>query len=42
MKIMYPDYENCIANLGCSLLKYYGITPPNGTLAAADRLQTHC
>ncbi|MDE7294620.1 MAG: alkaline phosphatase family protein [Oscillospiraceae bacterium] len=38
MKIMYPDYENCIANLACSILKYYGITPPNGTLAAADRL----
>lgn len=38
MKIMYPDYENCIANLACSVLKYYGIEPPNGTLAAADRL----
>lgn len=38
MKTMYPDYKNCIANLGCSLLKYYGIDPPNSTLAAADRL----
>lgn len=38
MNIKYPDYQNCIANLSCSVMKYYGITPPNGTLAAADKL----
>lgn len=38
MKIKYPDYENCITNLSCSVLKYYGITPPNTTLTAADKL----
>lgn len=38
MNIKYPDYQNCIANLSCSILKYYGITPPNSTLSAADML----
>lgn len=38
MKIKYPDYSNCIANLACSLLQYYGITPPNATLSVADEL----
>ena len=26
MKIMYPDYTNCITNLACSILKEFGIT----------------
>jgi len=38
MNIKYPDYKNCIANLGCSVLKYFGIEPPNSTLPAADAL----
>lgn len=38
MKTKYPDYNNCIANLACSILYYYGIEPPNNTLAAADEL----
>lgn len=38
MKIKYPDYNRSIANLACSVLKYYGIEPPNPTLPQADRL----
>jgi len=38
MKIRYPEYDNCIANLACSILGYYGIEPPNPTLTAADEL----
>ena len=38
MKIKYPEYGRCIANLACSLLKYYGIEPPNSTLEQADAL----
>lgn len=38
MKIKYPDYNNSIANLACSILKYYGIEPPNPTLPQADLL----
>ena len=38
MEIRYPEYGNCIANLACSVLKYYGIEPPNPTLNAADEL----
>uniref|UniRef100_UPI004057848A alkaline phosphatase family protein n=1 Tax=Acetatifactor sp. TaxID=1872090 RepID=UPI004057848A len=38
MRIKYPDYNNCIANLACSVLNYYGIQPPNSTLKAADAL----
>lgn len=38
MNIKYPDYSNSIANLACSILKYYGINPPNDTLAQADLL----
>lgn len=25
MKIQYPDYNNCITNLSCSVLKYFGV-----------------
>lgn len=38
MFFSYPDYRNCIANLGCSILKHYGIEPPNPTLPQIDRL----
>lgn len=35
---MYPDYDNCIANLACSVLKHFGVEPPNSTLPLADGL----
>lgn len=38
MKILYPDYDNCIANLACSVMKHFGVTPPNSTLPLADKL----
>lgn len=38
MEIQYPDYQNCIANLSCSILRYFGIEPPNKTLPTADAL----
>lgn len=38
MEIRYPEYGNCIANLACSLLRYYGCDAPNPTLAQADAL----
>ena len=38
MKLLYPDYNNCIANLACSVLKYFGAQAPNKTLAMADEL----
>lgn len=38
MPIQYPDYRNSIANLACSILNHYGITPPNATLPVADEL----
>lgn len=38
MNIKYPGYRNCIANLACSLLQYYGVTPPNPTLPQASEI----
>ncbi|MDE6030492.1 MAG: phosphodiesterase, partial [Oscillospiraceae bacterium] len=38
VNIMYPDYDNCIVNLACSVMKHFGVTPPNATLPLADRL----
>lgn len=38
MNVCYPDYKNCIANLACSILKYYHVQPPNPTLPQADVL----
>ncbi len=32
------EQSGTIANLGCSILAHYGLTPPNGTLPAADKL----
>ena len=34
--VQYPDYNNSIANLACSILKYYGVEPVNNTLKLAD------
>ncbi len=38
MKLLYPDYDNCIANLACSVLKYFCAKAPNKTLAMADEI----
>lgn len=38
MNIKYPDYQNNIANLACSVMKYFGAEAPNSTLPAADAL----
>ena len=38
LPIKYPDYENCLANLACSVLKHFGIEPPNSTYKPADEL----
>ena len=39
MKICYPDYENCITNLGCSILKEFGIKYDSGSsLEICDNL----
>lgn len=32
------DYRNCLSNLACSILEYFGIQPPNPTLAHVDAL----
>lgn len=42
MEIMYPDYDNCIVNLACSVLKRFGIDPPNPSLPSADKLLYPC
>lgn len=39
MDTLYPDYKNCVANLACSVLRYFGAqSPDNGTLPMADEL----
>lgn len=38
MRILYPDYSGCIANLSCSIMKRFGVEPPNPTLPLADGL----
>lgn len=38
MEILYPDYDNCIANLACSVMKRFGVEPPNPGLPLADEL----
>ena len=38
MEILYPDYDNCIANLACSMMKHFGVEPPNPTLPLVDGL----
>jgi len=38
MELHYPEYGNSIANLACSILRYYGVQPPNPTLLQADEL----
>ena len=38
MRIQKPDYQRSIASLACSVLKHFGIEPPNPTLPEADAL----
>ena len=38
MCILYPDYNNCIANLACSIMKRFDVEPPNPPLPVADGL----
>lgn len=38
MKICYPDYENSIASLACSVLKEFGVEESRGSLAMCDEL----
>ena len=38
MKIIYPDYENCLTNLTNSILKYFDITPYHKTLSSLDKV----
>ena len=38
MKIIYPDYENCLTNLTNSILKYFDITPYHTTLKKLDKI----
>lgn len=40
MKIQYPDYENSIANLACSVLKAFGAEAEHATLPFFSRRST--
>lgn len=35
---MFPDLDNCLVNLACSVMKRFGAEPPNPTLPLADKL----
>lgn len=37
----YPDYNDSILNLSCSILNHYGIKPAHNTLPAADSILAH-
>ncbi len=41
MHIQFPDYENSIVNLACSILAHYGIESENPTLPLADAVLSH-
>lgn len=38
MNIMYPNYENSLVNLTCSVLKYYGIDTKHNSIKSVDEL----
>lgn len=38
METLYPNYDDCIANLACSVMKRFGVEPPNPGLPLADGL----
>ena len=35
-KTLWPDYDNCIANLPNSIMRYFGVTPVGNTLPLLD------
>ncbi|MBO6290378.1 MAG: alkaline phosphatase family protein [Alphaproteobacteria bacterium] len=37
-KLVYPDYENCLTNVTCSIMKHFGLEPPHKTLPFVDAL----
>ena len=37
MKILYPDYNNCLVNVSNSILKYYGAENTHSTLLELDK-----
>lgn len=37
-KLVYPDYENCLTNVTCSIMKYFGLKPLHKTLPFVDEL----
>lgn len=37
MKIMYPNYDNCLVNVSNSILKYYGVKNTHNTLSELDK-----
>ena len=36
--LRYPDYNDCIVNLACSIRKYFGLKYTNNTLKDVDNL----
>lgn len=42
MKIIYPDYNNCLTNVTNSILKHYGIETYHNTIPKLDEiLESH-
>ena len=40
---LWPDYENCLANLPNSIMNYFGVTPIGATLPLLDNcLKKRC
>lgn len=37
-QLVYPDYENCLTNVSCSIMKYFGLPPHHKTLPFIDKL----
>ena len=40
MKIIYPDYTNCLTNITNSLFKYYGLETYHETNKELDKILT--
>lgn len=39
--VCFPDYDNSILNLSCSIQKYFGVEPLHATLPQADEILSH-
>ena len=35
--LLFPDYQNSILNIPCTLLKHFGLRAPHGTLAVLEQ-----